>query len=1001
MKRGISLLCCSLALFGSLTLSPSGKTFAASGPTLSFDLSAQGKTIHNTFSDINAWDYEIDWTTKAAGQPSNTFATQYPFVKNVQFMTATGGCYVGFPGCSTNRDLFADPSDRTKVTDYDFSRLISALHHVVDQGLKPHIKTGNIPMKLSDNPTVGVMEANLKPPGDYNQYYNYIKALAQALVVEFGLAEVKTWTWGVFTEYENPEWFDDGVSSASTQTAFFKIYDYTVAALEDAIGASNLTVGAHSMSVTEGLWDELAFIDHAAGVGPDGVNYKTGLRGTKIDFLSASFYDLTPGVKMPGGKSLVDTIETLRKRAVADGLANLKYGIDEGRINSGPDAKPLYSRIVASSFQSSSDAKQFKTMLDWDIDWFSAWGLSTEGIWGGVPAVSTHIANLGYRMVGDKRVEGEFSGATVDSSNEVNGIGGYNEAAKTVHLMVYNHNNDMNRTTGETPAVTINNIVPVSGNTVTVKKWIVDDSHGNFWPAWWSDKANRGIPDSAYSWSKYTMEVPRSLKNAADQNYWYSREAAYKTLATLTPVTTTETIVGNRLTLAPELDHHGVVFYEIMNAMSAGTTITDELNDWSGVLSHTAGLILDKTNASALGDQSRATRQSNGDTPQFIVYRLDNATRFRLTGLFATDQEPVIRNFKFDVSPDGANWTEHGGWSYSDSPVNDGYWTKRVYTMTRLPDHTNYVKIAFPTGGTLSYSPQIGQAQISDVPWNSAPIIDELDDWSKVSSHSSGLMFDTAHGAALGDSSRVMRTQTGLTPEHLIYRSEATDLQLTALYATDNEPGIRNFKFYTAPDGVTWTEQQGWDYADSLINDGAWTKRVYTLGKLPAGTQFIKAEFPTGGSLVYSPQLSQIKLNTASMVNFAKGATASASNADTAGGYAAEKVNDGAATTDWSGWATDGTSLPQWVQLDFGASRTFSRVELYTTSGYAIKDYRIQYWDGSNWIDCLPAITGNTFDQRTHTFPMVTGSKLRVLGTSGPDIQPEYIRVNEIEVYSE
>jgi len=138
-------------------------------------------------------------------------------------------------------------------------RLIGALHHVVDQGLKPHIKTGNIPVKLSDVPEVGVMEVNLKPPSDYDQYYAYMKALADALVAEFGLAEVKTWTWGVFTEYENPEWF----------------------------GASNLTVGAHSMTVTEGLWDELVFIDHVAGVGPNGVNYKTGLRGTQIDFLTA------------------------------------------------------------------------------------------------------------------------------------------------------------------------------------------------------------------------------------------------------------------------------------------------------------------------------------------------------------------------------------------------------------------------------------------------------------------------------------------------------------------------------------------------------------------------------------------------------------------------------------------------------------------------------------------------------------------------------------------
>lgn len=36
---------------------------------------------------------------------------------------------------------------------------------------------------------------------------------------------------------------------------------------------------------------------------------------------------------------------------------------------------------------------------------------------------------------------------------------------------------------------------------------------------------------------------------------------------------------------------------------------------------------------------------------------------------------------------------------------------------------------------------------------------------------------------------------------------------------------------------------------------------------------------------------------------------------------------------------------------------------------------------------------------RTHLFGPVTTSRLRVLGRRGPDVQPGYVRVNEIEVY--
>jgi len=1007
MKKKLASLCSALLLSSTLlvALPPSGTAYAADDARLTFDLSAQGQTITNKFSDINAWDYEIDWTTRAEGKAASFFADQYPFVKNVQFMTATGGCYVGFANCYTNRDLFVDPADRTNLTDYDFSRLIGALHHVVDQGLKPHIKTGNIPIKLSDDPAIGVMEANLRPPSDYDQYYNYIKALADALVAEFGLQEVKTWTWGVFTEYENPEWFDDGVSAESTKLAFFKIYDYTVAALQASIGASNLTVGAHSMTVTEGLWDELAFIDHVAGKGEHGTNYKTGQKGTQIDFLTASFYDLKPGITMPNGKNLIDTIGVLRNRAVANGLTNLKYGIDEGRINSGPDSKALYSRIVAHSFQGSSDAKQFKEMNDWNIDWFAAWGLSTEGLWGGVTPVSTHIANLGYKMVGDKRINGVFAGSTKDVSNEIDGIGGYNQATNTVHLMAYNHNNDMNSVTAEKPAITINNIAPVSGNTVTVKQWVVDDTHGNFWPTWWQDKSNRGLTDASYSWSKYTMEVPRSLRQQADRYYWYSKESDYRLLAQLTPITTTATISNNQLTFTPDLAHHGVIFYEITNVKSIGTTMTDDLNDWSKAYSHTSKLAMDTAYATALGDASRVMRTEEAAAEpeaQSIVYRFNGATRVKLKGLFATDADPIINNFKFYTSPNGTTWTEHDGWGYTDAPINGGYWTERSYTLTQLASGTQYVKIAFPIGGAVSYSPQLGQVQISNLPWNSSTIVDPLDDWSKVSEHSAGLYFDTANAAALGDNSRAVRNNTYTDKaEYIIYESEATDVQLTALYATDVEPGISNFKVYTSPDRVTWRLQQGWQFTDTLINEGAWTKRVYTLGKLPMGTQYVKIEYPLGGAVTYSPQLSHVKLNAASQVNYAREATASASNTDTANGYAAAKVNDGAATTDWSGWATDGTPLPQWVELDFGSAKTFSRVELYTTNGYEIRDYEIQYWNGSTWVNCLPAITGNVFDHRTHTFEPVTSSKLRIVGTSGPVIQPDYVRINEIEVFSE
>lgn len=71
-------------------------------------------------------------------------------------------------------------------------------------------------------------------------------------------------------------------------------------------------------------------------------------------------------------------------------------------------------------------------------------------------------------------------------------------------------------------------------------------------------------------------------------------------------------------------------------------------------------------------------------------------------------------------------------------------------------------------------------------------------------------------------------------------------------------------------------------------------------------------------------------------MNQAVGASVSASSTDSANGYAASKINDGVASTDFNGWANSGYTMPQWVQLDFGTFKRFNRINLYTTSGHEL-----------------------------------------------------------------
>lgn len=140
--------------------------------------------------------------------------------------------------------------------------------------------------------------------------------------------------------------------------------------------------------------------------------------------------------------------------------------------------------------------------------------------------------------------------------------------------------------------------------------------------------------------------------------------------------------------------------------------------------------------------------------------------------------------------------------------------------------------------------------------------------------------------------------------------------------------------------------------------------------------------------------------------NLAISAIAAASSTYPYEGYAASRVNDGSRDTSLGGasswvnahsYASNGF-LPQWVQLDFGTNKTFSRVVVYTSAGYPIQDFNVQIYNGFSWVT-VASVTGNTALSVTVPFAAQTARLVRILGTKGPNVQPQYVRVNEFEVY--
>jgi hypothetical protein len=90
--------------------------------------------------------------------------------------------------------------------------------------------------------------------------------------------------------------------------------------------------------------------------------------------------------------------------------------------------------------------------------------------------------------------------------------------------------------------------------------------------------------------------------------------------------------------------------------------------------------------------------------------------------------------------------------------------------------------------------------------------------------------------------------------------------------------------------------------------------------------------------------------------------------------------------------------LPQWLDLAWPTARAVSRVDLYTTEEYELRDFDVQTWDGTAW-KTVASVRGNVSTQVSAWLPEVVVDRLRILSLAGPDRQPHHARINELEVY--
>ncbi len=142
----------------------------------------------------------------------------------------------------------------------------------------------------------------------------------------------------------------------------------------------------------------------------------------------------------------------------------------------------------------------------------------------------------------------------------------------------------------------------------------------------------------------------------------------------------------------------------------------------------------------------------------------------------------------------------------------------------------------------------------------------------------------------------------------------------------------------------------------------------------------------------------------ATSVNYALQATVSAES--TYPGYSVLKIKDGSRNTtvgssySWANNFPAGGTLPEGVFLKFSSLKQIDRIDIYTSSGYAMQNYTIQFrtTPTASWIT-LVTVVGNTAVSRSHTFSVVNLLEIQIICQLGPANQTIYGRLNEVEIY--
>ena len=375
---------------------------------------------------------------------------------------------------------------------YDWKNLDTYLTAITSAGMRPLMELDFMPKGLASN-------GDKSPPSDYNEWKNFIKALAQHCVDKYGADDVGKWYWEVWNE---PDY--DGFWTGTDMNKYYTLYDNTVAALVSVI--PNVLVGGPA---TTGAGPVAAFLKHCASA------------KTRVTFASCHNY--------PGGSSSGTSADP--SSLVTDN--NSRISAITGAGYSTADVKSFNTEWNSSYSGQGGNKGDVVTSMDnhWNvgfilkstkllsdkisgntaaIDVFSYWAVSDvfdeDGGTDGIHMTSMSSGNTPFDTVfglitfqgmrkaawnafkllnylGPKRLQS--GGGT--GNDGIDAMATTSASGDELQILVYNFYKTLNTASGSGDSVTINvSNLPsaLAGKEVFVTQVLVDETHSNPYSVW-------------------------------------------------------------------------------------------------------------------------------------------------------------------------------------------------------------------------------------------------------------------------------------------------------------------------------------------------------------------------------------------------------------------------------------------------------------------------------------------------------------------------------------